>query len=285
MMFDTSEEGIKKLISEGESNTVEFKQRLPPDTILARTLVAFANTNGGIILIGISGKGEIIGLTKKEASVTIIRIQRISINLLNANINAGFTNIDGRIVVYAIINKVPETLYPIRTSTGDFYIRVGHLTEKSTEEKVDQTLMTGPTVNGFVAMSFRVEEEPALVDYFEAMKRAVREAQVPINLMRIDLLDGDYEISQKIMDKISESDFVLANFTLNPRNVYFEVGNARGSGKIVIQTARSGTLLEFDIRNWRTIFHKNATELEKELIPALVNVYKEVLKRKEKSNK
>ena len=281
MMFDTSEDGIKELIAEGESTTVEFKQRLPPDSILARTLVAFANTNGGIILIGISDKGEIIGLTKKEASVTIIRIQRISTNLLNANINTGITNIDGRIVVYAIMNKVPETLYPIRTSTGDFYKRVGHLTKKSTEEKVDQTLITGPTVNVFVAMSFRVEEEPALVDYFEAMKRAVREAQVPINLMRIDLLDGDYEISQKIMDKISESDFVLTDFTLNSRNVYFEVGNARGSGKTVIQTARSGTLLEFDTRNWRTIFYKNATELEKELIPALVNAYKEVLKRKE----
>lgn len=281
MMFDTSEEGIKELIAEGESTTVEFKQRLPPDSILARTLVAFANTNGGIILIGISDKGEIIGLTKKEASVTITRIQRISTNLLNANINTGITNIDGRIVVYAIMNKVPETLYPIRTSTGDFYNRVGHLTKKSTEEKVDQTLITGPTVNVFVAMSFRVEEEPALVDYFEAMKRAVREAQVPINLMRIDLLEGDYEISQKIMDKISKSDFVLADFTLNPSNVYFEVGNARGSGKTVIPMARSGTLLEFDTRNWRTIFYKNATELEKELIPALVNAYKEVLKRKE----
>lgn len=285
MMFDTSEDGIKELIAEGESTTVEFKQHLPPDSILARTLVAFANTNGGIILIGIIDKGEIIGLTKKEASVTIIRIQRISTNLLNANINTGITNIDGRIVVYAIINKVPETLYPIRTSTGDFYIRMGHLTKKSTEEKVDPTLITGPTVNVFVAMSFRVEEEPALVDYFEAMKRAVREAQLPINLTSVDLLEGDYEISQKIMDEISESDFVLADFTLNPRNVYFEVGNARGSGKTVIQTARSDTLLEFDIRNWRTIFYKNATELEKKLIPALVNAYKEGLKKKIKSNK
>ena len=82
MMFDTSEDGIKELIAEGESTTVEFKQRLPPDSILARTLVAFANTNGGIILIGIIDKGEIIGLTKKEASFTIIRIQRISANLL-----------------------------------------------------------------------------------------------------------------------------------------------------------------------------------------------------------
>ena len=281
MIFDTSGDGIKKLISKGESTTVEFKQRPPPDSILARILVAFANTDGGIILIGIGDIGEITGLTKKEASVTIIRIQKINSNLLNVNINTGITNIDGRIVVYAIINKVPETLYPIRTSTGDFYTREGHVIKKSIEEKVDQNLKIGPHINCFVAMSFREEEEPALVDYFEAMKRAVEKAQVPIKIMRMDLIEGDYEISQEIMDQISESDFVLADFTLNPSNVYFEVGNARGNGKIVIQTAHLDTLLEFDVKNWRTIFYRNATELEKKLIPALENAYKEVLKRRE----
>lgn len=284
MTFEISKDGIKKLVCDGESTTVEFKQRPPPDSILARTLVAFANTNGGIILIGISDNGEIIGLTKKEASVTIIRIQKITSNLLNVNINTGITNIDGRIVVYAIINKVPETLHPIRTSTGDLYTREGRFDKKSIEEKVDQTLKMGAHINCFVAMSFRDEEEPALVDYFEAMKRAVEKAQVPIKIIRMDLIEGDYEISQKIMDQISESDFVLADFTLNPSNVYFEVGNARGNGKIVLQTAHLDTILEFDVQNWKTIFYRNATELEKKLIPALKNTYKEVLKISEQSN-
>lgn len=279
-MFDTSEEELKKIISKGESQTVEFKERLPPDNILARLIVAFANTTGGIILIGIGKAGKITGLTKKEAVVALYRLQQIGITLFNSKIETATTHIHGRIVVSAIINKAPEIFSPILTSSGDVYVRSGVSITKSIEKEVDISLTTGEEINGFVAMSFREEEEPALVDYFEAMKRAVKESKLPINLTRIDLVEGDYEISQKIMDEIFKSDFVLADFTLNPRNVYFEIGIARGCKKVVLQTARSATVLEFDIRNWRTIFYKNATELEKKLKNAMEDVYKEVIEKK-----
>ena len=279
-MFDTSEEGLKKIISKGESQTVEFKERLPPDNILARLIVAFANTTGGIVLIGIGEAGKITGLTKKEAVVALYRLQQISITLFNSKIETAMTYINGRIVVSAIINKAPEIFSPILTSSGDVYVRSGVSITKSIEKEVDISLTTGEEINGFVAMSFREEEEPALVDYFEAMKRAVKESKLPINLTRIDLVEGDYEISQKIMDEIFKSDFILADFTLNPRNVYFEIGIARGCKKVVLQTAHSATVLEFDIRNWRTIFYKNATELEKKLKNAMEDVYKEVMEKK-----
>jgi hypothetical protein len=61
-------------------------------------------------------------------------------------------------------------------------------------------------VRAFVAMSFRTEEHAALVDYFEAMKRATKATGLPIDLIRIDLLEGDYEISQKIMDEIDKTE-------------------------------------------------------------------------------
>jgi hypothetical protein len=53
----------------------------------------------------------------------------------------------------------------------------------------------------------------------------------PIDLVRIDLLDGDYEISLKIMDEIDCSDALLADFTLSPANVYFEFGYGTGLGR------------------------------------------------------
>lgn len=279
-MFDISEEGLKRIILKGESQTVEFKERLPPDNILARTLVAFANTNGGIILIGISDDGEIIGMSKKEVSVALKRLQQIGITLFDSKIKTAMTHINGRIIVFSIINKAPESLLPIRTSVGDVYERTGALTKKSIEKEADISLITGEKINGFVAMSFHEEEEPALADYYEAMKRAVKESKLPINLTKIDLLEGDYEISQQIIDEIFKSDFILADLTLNPRNVYFEIGVARGCGKVILQTARSDTVLEFDIRNWRTIFYKNATEFEKKLKVSFENVYKEVLEMK-----
>jgi nucleoside 2-deoxyribosyltransferase len=132
-------------------------------------------------------------------------------------------------------------------------------------------------------MSFRNEEEPSLVDYFSAMQRAVRETRLPIRICRIDLQEGDYEISQQIMDEIDTADVVLADFTLRPSNVYFELGYARGREKYVIQTARKkDTTLEFDVRNWRTIFYRNATELEASLIPALKTAYAKVIENKTK---
>lgn len=126
-------------------------------------------------------------------------------------------------------------------------------------------------------MSFREELEPALVDYFHAIGRAVALTALPIKIRRMDLAEGDYEISQQLMNEIDSADIVLADFTLSPANVYFEIGYARGQGKRVLQTARRGTDLEFDVRNWRTTFYRNATELEQKLVPELEKAYSDCL--------
>jgi predicted HTH transcriptional regulator len=54
----TSEE-IHKLIESGESENIEFKQGFNDEVI--ETVVAFANTSGGSILIGVSNTGKIAG--------------------------------------------------------------------------------------------------------------------------------------------------------------------------------------------------------------------------------
>ena len=52
---------IADIIKQGESETVEFKTSFGKDVI--ETAVAFANTRGGTILIGISDDGDIVGTT------------------------------------------------------------------------------------------------------------------------------------------------------------------------------------------------------------------------------
>jgi len=51
---------IRQMIENGESETVEFKENFDKEAV--ETAVAFANTKGGVILIGISDKGEIKGV-------------------------------------------------------------------------------------------------------------------------------------------------------------------------------------------------------------------------------
>ena len=108
------------------------------------------------------------------------------------------------------------------------------------------------------------------------MNRAVSQTKLPMQLCRIDLAEGDYEISQKVLDEIANCEIILADLTLSPRNVYFELGYGRGLGKRVIQVARKGVQLEFDVRNWKTLFYRNATELEEKLVPELIAAFRDV---------
>jgi ATP-dependent DNA helicase RecG len=51
---------IEELLKFGESGTLEFKEKFDEKTV--ESAVAFANAKGGIILIGVSDKGNIIGV-------------------------------------------------------------------------------------------------------------------------------------------------------------------------------------------------------------------------------
>jgi len=58
---------ISKLLESGESERLEFKSSFNIETI--ETLVAFANTNGGKVIIGINNNNEITGVNTNEESV------------------------------------------------------------------------------------------------------------------------------------------------------------------------------------------------------------------------
>ncbi len=51
-----------ELISKGESHHLEFKLEEENNKDFAKTIVSFANTDGGKILIGVKDDGEIIGV-------------------------------------------------------------------------------------------------------------------------------------------------------------------------------------------------------------------------------
>ncbi len=56
-----SKADLKNLIATGESSFLEFKHKVASPEKIAREMCAFANTNGGKILIGVSDNGEMIG--------------------------------------------------------------------------------------------------------------------------------------------------------------------------------------------------------------------------------
>lgn len=282
-----SADRVRDLIAQGESENVEFKEKISSDSSISIVLSAFANTKGGVLLIGVSNEGQIVGVPDHAVSATVGRLTRILDPMLPLTYDISAIEIDGKHVVYVSIEKVPIYYGPVYTSSGLAYQR-----QLSSSDAVASTDFYEPDlqvkirsvepdkeITAFVAMSFRIEEEPHLEDYFAAMRRAAERTGLPIELVRVDLVEGDYEISQEIMNQIDEADILVADFTLNSRNVYFELGYARGGGKRIVQTARTVTDLQFDVKTWRTTFYRNATELEEKLIPEFRLAYSDIIQK------
>ena len=57
---------IENLIQQGEGQTLDFKFEISDSKKIAKSLVAFANTDGGILLIGVKDNGAIVGVRSDE---------------------------------------------------------------------------------------------------------------------------------------------------------------------------------------------------------------------------
>ncbi|ALS97100.1 helix-turn-helix domain-containing protein [Lacimicrobium alkaliphilum] len=62
----SSEHSLWQEIQQGESKTLEFKQQLPKGEQLAKTLIAFANTSGGKLILGVNDLRQVVGVKEDE---------------------------------------------------------------------------------------------------------------------------------------------------------------------------------------------------------------------------
>ena len=102
---------MEDLIAEGESDELEFKSTLRWDLqensinkkledVVIKTVAAFANSQGGTLLIGVADDGEIVGLDHDYNSLSGVGRDKFELhlrNLLNQQFGTGF--ITSKVVV------------------------------------------------------------------------------------------------------------------------------------------------------------------------------------------
>ncbi len=77
VVLEASEQDIERLVLAGESDELEFKRELPKKRVdLALAAAAFANSNGGRILLGVENNGEIVGSTMSNAKESVANVLR-----------------------------------------------------------------------------------------------------------------------------------------------------------------------------------------------------------------
>ncbi len=117
------------LINKGEGEKIEFKEKTTSS--LGKDICAMANTNGGIIFIGVSDNREIKGVNEDEKS----RIENILINikpLLNLKINS--IKIDNKLIFYI---KIPKSKN-LHSYGNIVYVRIGSVNRPLEVEEILQ---------------------------------------------------------------------------------------------------------------------------------------------------
>jgi len=127
-----------------------------------------------------------------------------------------------------------------------------------------------PTTGGvpgtcFVAMSFDTSLEGA---YTLGIYPAI-EVDCGYKAVRIDLVHHNEKICDRILAEIRRSQFMVADFTMQRHNVYFEAGFALGLGRPVIWSCREDEVkadkLQFDTRQYNHIAWTTANDLRHKL--------------------
>jgi len=123
-----------ELINKGENYHIEFKLEEESNEDFAKTIVCFANTDGGKILIGVDDSGKIIGVS--DIDNVMLRMDDIALNRCEPPviILQESVNIDGKNVV--IVNVEKGNQRPYKTKSGHYYVRSSNRCRQATREEL-----------------------------------------------------------------------------------------------------------------------------------------------------
>lgn len=99
---------LKELIEEGENIQCEFKRKFSTPEKIAREMIAFANTKGGYIIIGVDDDKEIIGVESEKETAELIKETAASVCEPPLNYQISFVELDGKEIV---VVTIPESLH------------------------------------------------------------------------------------------------------------------------------------------------------------------------------
>ncbi len=135
---------LDELIAQGEHTRLEFKRQLSASSRIARTLAAFANTSGGILLIGITDEGKIKGISSEFKEVE--KIEDATDRLIQPALAVSYERLspDGRIVLIVTVPESTEKPHYLVDESGK---RTIYVRAKDKSIPTNKLIITADTAN------------------------------------------------------------------------------------------------------------------------------------------
>jgi predicted HTH transcriptional regulator len=147
--MDFTADEVVRRIAEGEGARLEFKRGLPSPDKVARTLCAFANTKGGLLLVGVDDHGEVQGAPRpREVSDELRAIASFRVEPPLAP-QIQVVRVEGRPIVACYVGASLARPHEALLESGerDACVRLGSST-RTAEGAALATLRTGATGAG-----------------------------------------------------------------------------------------------------------------------------------------
>jgi len=148
-------EEIIRLIENGESVTVEFKEGFDKKTV--ETVVAFSNTIGGVILIGVTDKGEMKGVSigKETLKNWVNKVSQSTDPRVIPDVE--LVDISGKNIVVLKVKEFP--IKPVSIN-GRCFRRVGNSNHMMTPQEISEMHMhsIGMSWDAFPARDKTIED-------------------------------------------------------------------------------------------------------------------------------
>ena len=138
-MFDSLTERTEKIYL-GKDSTIEFQRELPHRESLADEIAAFANANGGVILIGVDDDSEIVGIDRQDLD----RTERTVVEICGGNIAPMVHIVTEKLRIddkNLLKIQVPRSPFVHKTSNG-YFIRQGSSKREMTTEQLARLLQS-----------------------------------------------------------------------------------------------------------------------------------------------
>jgi len=112
---------LRRRIKTWEDIHTEFKESSAHEDDLSAALVAFANTDGGQLIIGVSKTKQIMGV--RDADKVMQRLDQISVNNCEPPLTILQETLPAENGLVVIVNIPKGDQRPYRTNRGDYFIR------------------------------------------------------------------------------------------------------------------------------------------------------------------
>ncbi len=158
---------VSRLAAQGEGLTIEFKRKANHPDKLVKEMVAFANTEGGKLLVGVDDDGSIVGVKYANEDEFVLKqaIEKHCLPPINYQTYKVAIAPNRHVLVFDVqpnVEKPVFVIYNFKKNVGVAYIRVADQSLQASREM--RQILKGRSQNIEITFAY-TEKERILMQY------------------------------------------------------------------------------------------------------------------------